>query len=302
MKTDYTVMSVKVIGASAKKLGVEVKGDVVSKHRALAEHFKKIAAKGSSLYECTSCGGLSTEDWSKCPYCGGTLDDEEESAPYTTAELQVIAKAAAEESGEIVTTTADLDESVNRIVDRRADAQSSVWELGDAIRDNYDRGLWKLRLKDGKVVYTNWKRFVEAELGMSHTMAFNLMNVAQRFSREDVKALGVSKLSIIAKVEDAAERERLLEGARNGATVRETQAAANGAKEEEPKPGDPVSFMVRTGPVQSFAMKRAEDGEVATRVEVGIWAEELHENNVVSAYSVEQENGLVVLKINRYRG
>lgn len=314
MKTDYTVMSAKVIGASAKKLGVKVAGDIVAKHHALAEHFKKEGGSGRALFECTSCGGLSTEDWTKCPYCDGVLDDEQEvaaSVMLSAAKLEVTEEAGPngeavvtiEATGEEVFTVADLDASVKSITDRKASAQSSVWELGEAIRDNYERGLWKLRLKEGgKVAYTNYKRFVEAELSMSHTMAFNLMTVAKQFSREDVVAIGPTKLSIIAKVEDPEARGRLLEGARNGASVRETREAAAKENGEGGEAGEAVTFVARTGPVLSIPMKRESDGEDATRLEVGVWAEEEHDNGVVSAYSVEVEGESVVLRINRYRG
>lgn len=304
MKTDYTVMKVKVIGASAKALGVEVKGDIVNKHHLLTAHFKKLAAKGETLFECDACGGLATENFQQCPYCGQELDDDEAAAQTEAALDDAVENSVVEivTTAEPVTelTVAELDASVTAIRFLRKGAEKSLWELGESIRDNHERGLWKLRMKEGKVAYTNYRRFVEAELGMSHTMAYSLIEVATKFTREDVAEVGVTKLAIIAKIEDPEKRSRALEGAKNGASKREVVAIANEGK--EPEPGEPVSFMVRSGPILTFPLKRASDGEAATRIEVGLWAEEEHENGVVSAYSVEEENGVPVLRINRYRG
>jgi len=310
MNIDYTVMSSKVIGAAAKRLKVEVKGDLVTKANALGEHFKKTAAKAKTdLYACTACGGLSDEDWPKCPYCGGNMEDDEEK-PNDTPAVALASGFLAKEniietSGEELATIADLDESVKKIAELKSSAAGSIWELGQAIRHNFERELWKLRMKGGKVAHTNYKKFCTDELDMSHTMAFNLMEVARQFSKQDIESVGVTKLSILARVEDPKKRAELLAAAKGGATVREIDEKVKDTKlkGEKAQPVDgPVTFVARTGPVQSFPMKRAADGEPATRIEAGIWCEEEHENGVVSAYSVEVEGELVVLRINRYRG
>jgi hypothetical protein len=127
-------------------------------------------------------------------------------------------------------TVADLDESVERIRTALKATAMSTYDVGEAIRDNYERELWRLRTgDDGKPSFASFQKWCNEEVGISHTWAFTLMDVAASYTRDDVAAIGTTKLTLVLKAPEPV-RAKLMEQARAGASKRELEAAVKTAK------------------------------------------------------------------------
>jgi hypothetical protein len=98
-----------------------------------------------------------------------------------------------------------------------------VWESGVEVARIHDGDLWKTRLLGKDPQYKTFKAFCGAELGISHTHAYNLIEIAKKFTREQVEQIGISKLSIILQLPAGATSEAALNGA-SDASKRELQA------------------------------------------------------------------------------
>jgi hypothetical protein len=222
---------------------------------------------------CDECGGVSSIALDACPFCGESDDgsaaeeddeakalagdeveeDEEEEAPESEEKPKAkveTAKTSKPPKDALVKTDKNkkkpesimvavkpevLDEAVAKVNELKSDAMGGYWKLGNAIRDIFDRQLWKARLNpDAKSpgdtpLYKNWQQFCDAELKMSPTNAYNLMDVSKLYTEKDVREIGVKKLSLILKASDPEEREKLKEQARTSST-REIQQRVESSK------------------------------------------------------------------------
>ena len=177
----------------------------------LVAHFRKHTPK-SQLADCLTCGGVADVQLAVCPYCGD--GSEEEGAP--------LARAPAAP----VVSERTLDVAVARIQALKSDSAGSLWELGSEIKSLYDSSLWKQRTDEkGAPRWRSWGQFCEAELGVGAPYAYKLMDVAQVYSRDQVRSIGATKLHITLQVPKE-HRERLLAGAVEGKTVTELRGAA----------------------------------------------------------------------------
>lgn len=123
-------------------------------------------------------------------------------------------------------TLDDLNAAVARAAAYRKDTAQSIWELGRELGDIYDRSLWRLRVsEDGAERYKSWGQFCEAELGLSHGYSLRLIDVAREFTRDDVAAVGSTKLMVTLSVTKE-HRPALLEQAKAGASVRDLKTTA----------------------------------------------------------------------------
>ena len=94
-----------------------------------------------------------------------------------------------------------------------------MWELGIEVQRLYESQLWRQRSKtDGAEAYTSWGHFCEQELAISNAYSYRLMDVSAKFTREQVRDLGPTKLAMTLKVPEIA-RIQMLEAAASGATV-----------------------------------------------------------------------------------
>jgi len=202
-------------------------GTVEEKVRRYAEWVKE-NVPSESLVDCTVCGGDSHEDCEVCPYCGeeGAIDTdgEEVAAPPKAAKAakpaKAIVPAAPLDLGKAAKfKVGDLDKGVKQVAKLKAQAAKDLHALGVEILNLFKHELWKLRVSDGKPVHTNWKKFCAEELGMSHTYAYKLMDVANAFTDEDMKEIGTTKLGLALQVEEGPMRDKLLASARAGASA-----------------------------------------------------------------------------------
>lgn len=226
-----------VIAASLARLGLPEAARPHDGVRALAAFYRTKVPR-NRLADCTSCGGISDVNDAACPYCGdGT--EEEDGAP---AAIVPVASAS-------LLTATDLDDAVKRVQALKVESAGSLWELGTEVRRIHSLGLWKLRTTEGgKPVHKAWGAFCESELGMSPTYAYKLIDVAEVYSREQVRTIGVAKLHVTLQVPKE-HRDKLLERASAGASVKalSQEATQIGKKPKQSRSGHSTGGGARPG-------------------------------------------------------
>jgi len=161
-----------------------------------------------------TCGGIADVQLEICPYCG---DGGEEDSSTAIVGVGTVAVQIDERA---------LDTSVARVQALKSESAGSLWELGSEIKKLHDTDLWKQRTTEkGAPKWRSWGQFCEAELGISPQYAYKLMDVAEVYSREQVRTLGATKLHITLQVPKE-HRARLLAEAEKGKSVSELRAEA----------------------------------------------------------------------------
>ncbi len=127
-------------------------------------------------------------------------------------------------------TERDLDVAVERVRQMKGQSAVGVWHLGNAIREIFDKQLWKQRNKEGLPAYKNFNTFVMQELGITHQTAYSFMDVSKSYTEDQVREFGTTKLSQILSAPKEVQ-PALLQAAKEGASVREIREAAHDARE-----------------------------------------------------------------------
>lgn len=206
-----------------------------------------------------------------------------------------------------------LDRALERVNAAHAKGAKAYWELGSAIKDIHDRKLYTQRAGvDGKPRYKSWLQFSQEELKMSDQHASRAMNVAAAFSKDDFEKIGVSKLSLIAKLPDDMQAE-IIEKARAGLPladverqVRKLNPRATGSK----KPAAPSKPPKAPGPdeltavvtkdkikVPMFARAKKKDAKPVRAMTLGqdpSGEYELPNGVVMHVHIIKEARGLVV--------
>lgn len=215
---------------------------------------------------CDNCGGVSDIEFSEvCPFCGEGQEEEDDdvgsdppeaSAAAKEEALKEIPKAQAPlallgvppkiDMLGAIRTEQDVDEAVREALSLKSRAAGNLWELGVILQRLYDHKAHRLRVvgkgKSATPKYENWNGFVEAEIGVTGSYSYKLMEVARKFSREQVALVGPAKLHVTLHIPEE-ERKRIVEAAMQGASLREVKAAVEEVKgravEVEPEPSAP---------------------------------------------------------------
>jgi len=142
------------------------------------------------LANCSECGGDSDARLPECPYCGepGQAVAPPKDEALTAADGQPLPQPGA--------TVADLDEAVARVARMDAQVGVSTYDMGLALRDIQERGLWRLRLDQyGLHRFRSFYDFVEEEIGLRRAAARRWIRVTEQFTREQVEEMGVTRLA-----------------------------------------------------------------------------------------------------------
>jgi hypothetical protein len=243
-------------------------------------------------------------------------------APVDILSPSVKSASMAVTDGELAQVTlAKLDDNVAQIHMLRRDAIVSYWRLGRAIFDNYRLKLYTQRLDESGVpIHKAFNHFVVSELKLSVSHAYALMDVAVNFTEEEVATVGVSKLTLIARL-PAPDRSELLRKIREQNTplsqvADEVRRLAGGKRAEsaaekgggkgfggDAAKGRASQQAVRQITVglylgkQTIGMMRrdAPDREASTLAHEP-WCEELHVNGVKTKYQIlKTETGLALV-------
>lgn len=111
------------------------------------------------------------------------------------------------------------------------------YELGMSIRRVREKNLWKA---EG---HKTFRKFCES-VGISHTLAYSLVDMTKKFDKETFLKIGRRKLQIVARA-DVEDQDELLDDAKGGASVRDLEDKAqekrNGKTDDDKpdKPADP---------------------------------------------------------------
>jgi hypothetical protein len=201
-----------VVEAALKRNQLAIGGTDVQRIARLQAFYREHTPK-ERLADCSVCDGISDIMEPGCPYCGDGAPD-----PNKLVQLKP--------SAIVMTPERELDTVVKRVLDLKSRTADALWELGEEIRKLYESQLWQRRTNDdGQQKYKQWATFVEAELGISNTYSYRLMDIATKFDREQVRAFGPTKLSMTLRVPDE-EREKMLRAAAEGASVSQLRELA----------------------------------------------------------------------------
>lgn len=112
------------------------------------------------------------------------------------------------------------------IAKMRTDLAHSGWDIGDRLKEVYDRDLWKAG-------FESFADYVEKKCGFSAQTGRDFMGIARNFKREDIGTLTITQLRLLIKAPEGPAREELVEQARTGQPTKRELADQVRAKREE---------------------------------------------------------------------
>ncbi len=122
----------------------------------------------------------------------------------------------------------ELEESIDAINKLKDNLAENSYDLGLKLREVQEKDLWKARKDEsGALKYKNWSAWVEAEIGISRSLAFDLVKLTSEFSRQTFLEVGKTRLSLVARIEDPEARAAVLAQARAGASTRTVERLAH---------------------------------------------------------------------------
>lgn len=272
---------------------------------ALVRWFRQMTPK-DDLGDCSTCGADSDMRLDACPFCGDsevTGGDSSTPPPDDEPSEAEVKQALAKH------TVGELDANVRGIHTLKAKAARGIWELGDAIRFNFENHLWKLRQNaKGAPVFRTFRQFVQAELSMTHVHAHRLMRVAAAFTRQDMEAVGVTKLNLLLQIPPD-KRDPLVDAARSGASRAQLSEAVQQMKaDDKPKrPRGALTCAMAPGLTKIALLKRPPTNQLKLRKPAKAltddpWAVEALANDVIVRYQITRNTkGELILAIERRR-
>lgn len=268
---NLTVLNAALAEAGIK---VTAKMKVDERVSLLADHdAEKIGPDPTLGGACDKCGGVSLIARPSCPFCGTGEDQPAADSPVAKpaprskkeaaakapkaekpakapkvkpekpakaepeAKPEKPSKALAKAPATQITATQvkELDQTVRRLKGLISDTMSSHWKLGRELTEVMKTGIYKYRLDSGKLpAHANFAAFCSTELSLSSQYARSLMSVAEAFTEDQVRKIGVTKLKFLARVPEDL-RGELLEKAADLPTrafEAEVQNVAPGATRE----------------------------------------------------------------------
>ncbi len=219
----------------------------------VADFLREREGKDAVWGVCDNCHAPCDPTGTECPVCG---------IPHEAAEN------AEGERSEIIGGVKALDESVTRIRSLVQSVEAGVWQIGSELLKNYNAKLYKTRVgKDGKPIHTNWDQFSDAELNLTGRHTRSYMIIAERFTEEQVKHLGVEKLRLIAGASEAVIPELLAKA--SSMSKREVEEELKKVGVRKPASEDGPKEAQRRLATDAAARKRktqAEKGQAVTAV------------------------------------
>ena len=126
-----------------------------------------------------------------------------------------------------------LDNIRDAIRQMKADSAVGYWRLGAQIAVVHASGLWKMRTTDsGEPVYTTFNQWCEREIGFQTKTAYEMMDVAAKFTVEQARQLCASKLALILRAPEQARPEILESAVTEQKSAREIRKEVTKAKEK----------------------------------------------------------------------
>jgi hypothetical protein len=121
-----------------------------------------------------------------------------------------------------------LDPVVRQLRKNLQRIAETTWETARLLARVHDKELYLRRLdREGRSVFPLFELFCLHELGLTRSVAYDLLRIAKTFKRRDVQKHGVSKLVVILRA-PLELRPVLLQKAASGASVRQLRVAIHG--------------------------------------------------------------------------
>lgn len=202
-KTSTPVMRVSV----RENLGADPRGKTQQQLiMMLTEHFAKDATR---LIGCDACNGYSDKDLKGCPYCGAADEVPDASVSFEEGESGsddnvVVLPQTKVHKAELVPNVSSAptgaDQKIQKWVQQfekvRCMSALTEWKMGKLLNEARDTNLWRLKVgPTGKLVYTNFFKFVEAELHVPKTNAYSYMLLAESFEESVIERFSRSIIS-----------------------------------------------------------------------------------------------------------
>ena len=122
-------------------------------------------------------------------------------------------------------TERDLDSAVGEIRGFYAIASNGSWLLAKKLAEVEVLGLWKLRVDmHGVRVHKSFGDFAKNEIGFTPRYCRDLIRIALKFSEEEFRRLGPTKLRIVQQADCDAEHARRLARFKDGAGLRRVES------------------------------------------------------------------------------
>lgn len=221
-KDPTNVLNGDLIKDALVRAGLSTKGSVLELATRLQGHLTSEpdhVKNGSREYDCDidagGCGYPFPTHFATCAFCGRAAE-EGGSPPAEGATGTPLPASAILPAGALALLDQDeaerkLDFAVERARVFSREMVGAGWDLGNTIRTIYEQKLFLARRDaNGQPVHPTLEAFCKAELQMSATYARQLIDVAEKFTREQAVSLGTTKLVAIARVNPGPDRERLL--------------------------------------------------------------------------------------------
>ena len=291
-----------LISLALDHYGIEHDANIAANVAKLRDASAAVAAKDAeSCVNCDKCGDFAEEAaFDICPFCGhdGTVpataaaagEPAPESAQEPTPEPTPASSVAIVPSADAV---GELTRRTERVRGLMRDMAGNGYDLGLELAEIHGSDLWKAGGFD------SFKSYCAGAAGVSHTLAYQLIEVATKTAREDFLAVGQTKLAIVVRAPEA-ERAELLDAAKKGETAAKLQdraktARANAKAKAAGKPAPaakapaPVAAEVKRGRPreedQTIRLAATVNGRPKTvkwstqtgkkREEVAVWAGEM---------------------------
>jgi hypothetical protein len=244
-------LDVLLIRKTLTELGLAGGGATEALVTRLATHY---GAEGVGLAWCDHCGGGSDPDLDACPFCGhddsdviGDEDDDDEedlemselngaaasvatqaTPPSKAKPAKVKSIALAKPVEAQLVTNDDFNQAVDRVHAELASARASAWKIGIELKPIYDADLWRMSKKK----YKGFHEFVKQEFNLSKEHAFNCIRAAAYFTEQQIRDIGVTKLSLVVRGELGSGALRKGAGPADAKAVEKVQKKAKEVKKK----------------------------------------------------------------------
>lgn len=217
-------------------------------------------ANPDACVNCDNCGDFSEESvFDICPFCGHNGGVVESPAP-AAAETSAAEETASEPApvAAVVVPSADAVGELTRRTERvrglMRDMAGNGYDLGLELAEIHGGDLWKAGGFD------SFKAYCSGAAGVSHTLAYQLIEVATKTKREDFLTVGQTKLAIVVRAPES-ERAELLDAAKKGETAAKLQDRAKTARANAKAKASGKPAPAAKAPAQTAEVKRGRPRE-----------------------------------------
>ena len=135
------------------------------------------------------------------------IDEFSNHAPKYGAEARKALEASAlpqAQTAGVIVESADYTKAVSltkKIRANAAAAQESLWEVCKGLKEMHDSKLYK------ELGYQNFEEYTENEVGLSRFMAYKYISIGDIKNVESIQQIGVTKLALLAKLDEPQREE-----------------------------------------------------------------------------------------------